>query len=76
LLSRATYHNLLDAAVLQADNPIATAIVYLSSEGKPQVITRAIAQGKKGGYLSMATARRLAEQYGASEVKQLIQRFA
>jgi fatty-acyl-CoA synthase len=41
LLSRATYHNLLDAAVLQATNPTATAIVYLSSEGSPQVITRA-----------------------------------
>jgi fatty-acyl-CoA synthase len=41
LLSRAAYHNLLDATVLQPDNPTATAIVYLSSEGSPQVITRA-----------------------------------
>jgi hypothetical protein len=37
--------------------------------------TRAMTQGKKEGYLSMATARHLAEQYGASEVKRLLQLF-
>ncbi|MDQ7028031.1 MAG: bifunctional DNA primase/polymerase [Anaerolineae bacterium] len=37
--------------------------------------SRAMCETKEG-YMSMATARRLAEQYGTSEVKRLIQLFA
>jgi fatty-acyl-CoA synthase len=50
LSSRTTYHNLLDAVVLQPDNPTATALVYLSSEYEPLTITRAEFQNMVGRY--------------------------
>lgn len=46
-----------------------------SAAGRLYKRSRAMCQSKEG-YMSMVTARRLAEQYGASEVKRLIQLFA
>ena len=50
--SRTTYHNLLDAAVLQSDNDPAAAIVYLSSDSDPITISRADFQNMVRRYAS------------------------